>query len=373
MIFFILLLPFVVYLYHAIVHEEAKTQLLLKKRAYEIVERMERYDPKEGTFRFPRYRSVRGGLYDVDANPIFTLIDEPFAPFDLTPGYHKRGLRRYYVIAFDDDRYFGARYLVTEGEFDLFGILFDAFLILLSIAAVTFVLSFVILRSFSKPFKEINKALDEFIKDSMHEINTPLSIININADMLAQKVGKNPYISRIKSAAKILSSLYDDMNYIIKERTIQKAKRRPIDTSAFVRRSVDYFQDIAELRGVRLEAEIEDGITIDFVPQKLQKIIDNNLSNAIKYSKEGGRVIVSLRRIPDGVELGFKDYGIGIKDPQKIFERFYREDNSKGGFGIGLDIVGKIVRDEGIVVRIDSQVGHGSHFRYIFPKNLVRD
>jgi len=364
----ILLFPFAIYLYHTVALENAKTKLLLKKRAYEIVERMERFDPqKEEVFRFPRFRSVKAGLYDANGDAVFSLIERAFAPFELQPGYHKRGLRRYYVLQLPQNRYFGARYLVVEGRFDLFRILFDALLILLSIAAVTFALSFVILRSFSRPFRQINKALDEFIKDSMHEINTPLSIININADMLAQKIGKNPYISRIKSAAKILSSLYDDMNYLIKERTIQKAKKRPIDMSAFVKRSVDYFGDIAELRGVRLEADIEDGITIDFVPQKLQKIIDNNLSNAIKYSKEGGRVIVSLRRTDKGIELGFRDYGIGIKEPEKIFSRYYREDHTKGGFGIGLDIVGKIVRDEGIEVQIDSEPGKGSHFLYIFP------
>ena len=200
----------------------------------------------------------------------------------------------------------------------------------------------------------------------MHEINTPLSIININIDMFTEKFGKNRYLSRIKSAAKILSSLYDDMNYLIKEQTINKTEKKRINFSKFLQKSVDYFKDIAELKDISLHLEVEENVYIDFVPTKLQKIVDNNLSNAIKYSYEGGEVIVSLKRIEDKIVLGFKDYGIGIKDTQKIFSRYYREDHTKGGFGIGLNIVGKIVNEEKIEVKIVSEPDKGSYFEYTF-------
>jgi len=322
----ILLVPFAIY------DEEVKTEMALKKKSIQIINEMEKFDSRfQSTFTFPRFKSYQAGLYDKNGNAIFTLIEEPIPALNLKQGYHKWGNYRYYVTEFPDEYYFGAKYLVTGTEFNIYTILFNILIIFLSILGVTFLFSFLILKNFSRPFKEINRALDDFIKDSMHEINT-----NINIDMFTEKFGKNRYLSRIKSAAKILSSLYDDMNYLIKEQTINKSEKKRINFSKFLKKSADYFKDIAELKDITLHLEIEDDIYIDFVPTKLQKIVDNNLSNAIKYSYEGGEVILSLKREGGKIVLGFKDYGIGIKDTQKIFSRYYREDNTKGGFGIGL-------------------------------------
>ncbi len=368
----ILLVPFAIYDNYTYNLEEVKTEIALKKKAIQIINEIEKFDSRyQSTFTFPRFKSYQAGLYDKNGNPIFTLIKKPISSLNLKPGYHKLGNYRYYVTEFPDENYFGAKYLVTGTEFNIYTILFNILVIFLSILAVTFLFSFLILKNFSRPFKQINKALDDFIKDSMHEINTPLSIININIDMFTEKFGENRHLSRIKSAAKILSSLYDDMNYLIKEQTINKTEKKRINFSRFLKKSADYFKDIAELKDIKLRLEIEDDIYIDFVPTKLQKIIDNNLSNAIKYSYEGGEVILSLKREGDRIVLGFKDYGIGIKDTQKIFSRYYREDHTKGGFGIGLNIVGKIVNEENIEVKIVSEPEKGSYFEYTFKEKKL--
>jgi signal transduction histidine kinase len=107
---------------------------------------------------------------------------------------------------------------------------------------------------------------------------------------------------------------------------------------------------------------------LEFIPTKLQKIVDNNLSNAIKYSYENSKVIVTLKKDGDTAILGFRDFGIGIRDPDMIFSRYYREDNAKGGFGIGLNIVGKIINEENIKVKIESELTKGAYFEYIFKK-----
>ncbi|WP_457592908.1 sensor histidine kinase [Hydrogenimonas sp.] len=363
----ILLVPFAIYDSYTYNLEEVKTEMALKKKSIQIINEIERFDSRyQSTFIFPRFKTYQAGLYDKNGNAIFTLIKEPISALNLKQGYHKSGNYRYYVTEFPDENYFGAKYLVTGTEFNIYTILFNILIIFLSILAITFIFSFLILKNFSRPFKEINRALDDFIKDSMHEINTPLSIININIDMFTEKFGSNRHLSRIKSAAKILSSLYDDMNYLIKEQTINKTRKKRINFSKFLKKSADYFKDIAELKDITLHLEIEEEIFIDFVPTKLQKVVDNNLSNAIKYSYEGGEVILSLKREGDSIVLGFKDYGIGIKDPQKIFSRYYREDHTKGGFGIGLNIVGKIVNEENIGVKIISEPERGSYFEYTF-------
>ncbi len=366
-IFIILIVPFAIYDKYRYTLEEVKTEIALKKKAIEIINEMEKFNPKiDGYFTFPRYKRFYSGLYDSSANPIFTLIDSKITSLNLKPGYNKFGKNRLYVVKFDDKRYFGATYLVIETKFDIYAVLQNILLIFLLILIVTFLFSFTILRNFAKPFKQMNETLDEFIKDAMHEINTPLSIININIDLFSEKFGKNKYLNRIKSASKILSTIYNDMNYLIKEQTITSSKRARIDFSLTLKKSVDYFIDIAELKDIELITEIEEGIMIDFIPAKLQKIIDNNLSNAIKYSHEDSKVILSLKRVGGKIVLGFRDFGIGIKEPDMIFSRYYRENNAKGGFGIGLNIVKKIIDEENIGVKIESKLGDGSYFEYTF-------
>ncbi len=363
----ILFVPFAIYDKYRYTLEEVKTEMALKKKSIQIINKMERFDPsKEKYLYFPKHKSFHAGLYDKDGNVIFTTIDKNISILDLKPGYTKLGNNRLYVTHFKDDRYFKALYLTVVTEFNIYAVLENILIIFLLILIVIFLFSFTILKNFAKPFKEINKTLDDFIKDAMHEINTPLSIININIDMLSAKSGKNKYLSRIKSASKILSTIYDDMNYLIKEQTINNAKKQKIDFAQFLNRSVDYFKDIAELKDIEIVTQIEDNIFIDFVPTKLQKIIDNNLSNAIKYSYENSKVIITLHKKEKKIMLGFKDFGIGIKDPQKIFSRYYRENNAKGGFGIGLNIVGKIINEENIKVIINSELKKGSYFEYKF-------
>lgn len=361
----LLLLPLFIYTNYSYNLQEAKTEIELKKQAYAIINEIEKFgDSGQKTFLFPRSKSITAGLYDANKNPIFTLMTS--GSIILNSGYHSEGTLRNLIIEFNHQRYFKAKYLVLQTQFDYLNILKDFILALFSIILIAFALSFFILRNFAKPFTSINKALDIFIKDSMHEINTPLSIININVDMFSEKFGKNKYLARIKSASKILSTIYNDMNYLIKENSIANAPIEHIHMSEFVLKSIDYFGDVAELKGISVEAQISPDIYYDFVPAKLQKIVDNNLSNAIKYSKEESKVIISLVKQQNQIILGFKDFGIGIKEPDKIFSRYYREDNTKGGFGIGLNIVKKIVLDEHIEVKLESEFGKGSYFEYRF-------
>ncbi|MFA7084035.1 MAG: HAMP domain-containing sensor histidine kinase [Arcobacteraceae bacterium] len=368
-VFVILFFPFLIYANYLYSLEEAKTEIALKKTAITVINEMEKYSSSTSPhFNFPRFKKFTSGIYDSNYNPIFTLIEaNKNAIANVSEGYQHLNNDRIYTYKFKNSRYFGAKYLLVLTQFDNFTIIKNMIIVMFCIISITFLLSLFILKNFAKPFQEMNEALDNFIKDSMHEINTPLSIININVDMYNEKFGPNKYFSRIKSASKILSKLYNDMNYLIKEQTInRKAHRREIDFSAFVLKSVDYFKDIAELKGIEIVSHIEENIFIDFIPAKLQKIVDNTLSNAIKYGKEEREVIVILKIVEPYIVLSIEDFGIGIKEPNKIFSRYYREEETKGGFGIGLSIVNKIIHDENIKVKVTSQLNNGTTFEYFF-------
>ncbi|MEA3352381.1 MAG: HAMP domain-containing sensor histidine kinase [Campylobacterota bacterium] len=365
LVFLILLFPFFIYTKHIFTLEESKTNIDLKKKSIQIINQMENFaQTSNKIFVFPRYKQYQAGLYDANSNKIFTTIDKDIGI--INKGYKKIQEKRLFVVRFNSSRYFDAKYLVVVTTFDNTSILQNIFIIFTLIIMVTLLLSLFILKHFAKPFKQVHNTLDQFIKDSMHEINTPLSIINISIDMFSREFGKNKYLNRVKSASKILSSIYNDMNYLIKEQTINKTPKEYVDLSGFLKKSVDYFQDIANIKDITIHSDIEKNVYIEFVPTKIQKIVDNNLSNAIKYSNEGKNVYISLKQSDDEIVLQFKDEGIGIENTSKIFSRYYREDHTKGGFGIGLNIVGQIVRDENIIVKLDSIPGEGSCFSYSF-------
>ncbi|MCJ7764403.1 MAG: ATP-binding protein, partial [Thiovulaceae bacterium] len=121
-----------------------------------------------------------------------------------------------------------------------------------------------------------------------------------------------------------------------------------------------------------ITSDVEEGITLHFNATQLQRIIDNNISNAIKYSHEQSKIEVTFRRDGELCSLIFKDDGFGIEDTARIFERYYREETGKGGFGIGLDIVKSIMDETGIELAVQSTPKEGSTFIYTFPSSLCR-
>ncbi len=360
----ILIVPFFVYIDLMIHINETRSQIEMKKKSYEILQKMQAYQgSNDDYFTFPRYNRYRGGLYDAGLKPVFTLLNS--MPLSFEAGYHEDKNRRYYVLPLPDGRFFGAKYLILEGDVNNYEIYRMALLVALSIVLLLFLLSYFVFKNFALPFEKVNRRLDSFIKDSMHEINTPLSIINVNIDMFAQKFGENKYMTRIKAASKTLATIYNDMDYLIKQDRFGFEKES-IDMSAFIRERVAYFQDVASLRQIVIHENVEEDITLYFNPTKLQRIVDNTISNAIKYSHEKSIVNVILTLKEGRIVFEVEDFGVGIEKPEKIFERYYRENLNKGGFGIGLNIVKRIVDEHGIELTITSHPGKGSKFSYRF-------
>ncbi len=341
---------------------DTKSEIELKNKGYEIIKKMEAYQgDNENFFTFPRYNRYKAGLFDSNFLPLFSLIDQ--MPPSFEKGYHEYKHKRYYTVIFPHHRFFGARYLIVESDINHYEIYKMALLIGLSIVLLLFVISYYIFKNFALPFEKINQRLDSFIKDSMHEINTPLSIINVNVDMFSRKHGTNKYLTRIKAASKTLATIYNDMDYLIKQDRFGFEKES-IDMSLFIKERVAYFQDIATLRQININADIEKDITLYFNTTKLQRIVDNTISNAIKYSHEKSTINLFLYLKEGEIVFSVQDFGVGIEKPEKIFERYYREDLNKGGFGIGLNIVKKIIDEHDIVLNIASIYGKGSTFTY---------
>jgi len=361
----ILITPLVIYVNLLLQIDEAKVKLSLNQQAQKVIASMQRYNNDDKIYHFPRYKEYETALYTQQYEEIFSTLS--FEPDSFNKGTYKKGNYYYLIYPLPNNYYFGAKYLLIATIHTANEIYFFALLTILGILLLLFVFSLLLLKNFSAPFEKMNNQLDNFIKDSMHEINTPLSIINLNSDLFANKFGESKYLTRIKSASKTLATIYDDMDYLIKKGRVQH-KRQNINISEFIQNRVDYFKEIANLKNIEIKTEIDADIYYTFSKTKLQRIVDNTISNAIKYSHDHATVEIKFYKQDAQYIFEVQDYGIGIEKIDKIFSRYYRENESKGGFGIGLNIVKEIIDEEKIVLYINSKVGKGTLFKYTFPK-----
>jgi signal transduction histidine kinase len=194
---------------------------------------------------------------------------------------------------------------------------------------------------------------DRFIKDAIHEINTPLGIIIANIDLFNMKNGKNKYLSKIEAGSKIIHNIYNDLEYMIKKDRIEY-KVKTINLSNFVIDRNHFFEEIAVGNDLELILEIVPNLIIEFNDILLQRVIDNTLSNAIKYSYPKSEIKMSLKVVNDKAVLQISNRSDTIKNPDKLFSRYYRENSSRGGFGIGLNIIKDICDKNNVVVNVAS-------------------
>ncbi len=219
--------------------------------------------------------------------------------------------------------------------------------------------------------KELTNLIDsqkKFLKNSVHEVNTPLAIIRTNIDLLKMHTPNNKYISNIESGAKIIQYIYDDLSYLIKKDRVDYPKEY-LDISSFLKERLDFFHGIAMANDLHFVTNIEDDIYIKFNKTELQRILDNNISNSIKYSHAKFPIYIRLTYFNDDyVDFSVKTNSDQIKNLDHIFNDFYRENNSRGGFGLGLKIVKEICDKNLVIIDLDSNEKY-TKFTYRFKIN----
>ncbi len=210
------------------------------------------------------------------------------------------------------------------------------------------------------------KAQDNFIKHSIHEINTPLAVIMTHIDLFKIKEGDNRYLTKIEAASKIISNIYEDLSYMVKKNRFIYVKKH-FNISEFLEERIDFFSEIALGNKHNIISEIQNDLWINFSPEELQRIVDNNLSNAIKYANRGTDVKVILQEEKEEIVLKFLSISPKIEDIEGIFKAFQRENDVRGGFGLGLEIVYTICQKENVKIDVQSS-DRMTVFSYRFRK-----
>ena len=225
--------------------------------------------------------------------------------------------------------------------------------------------------------KEINEFKDRFLTNITHEFRTPLTIINGMTDLIKtqpeQWMGNG--LQKIKNNSNILLRLVNQMLNLAKTETgavsVTLVRR---DVNKYLAYLVEQFSSEAFRRKIDLKfTSAGEPFEMDFDPEKLMHIITNLVSNALKYTPEGGRIEVSSGVINNGkmFSIRVKDTGVGIEREHldHLFDRFYRIEPqlSPGGTGIGLALTKEMVLLLQGTISVESTKGEGSEFTVLLP------
>jgi PAS domain S-box-containing protein len=226
-----------------------------------------------------------------------------------------------------------------------------------------------------------NRAKDEFLAIVSHELRSPLNSLRGWGHLLANTRPLEPeLIDRATAAikrsvehqARLIDDLLDTARIMSGKLTLE---RRPVDLTEVVHAALELMRPIAAAKGVELRAEFEHRpVTVDGDSGRLQQVVTNLMSNAVKFTPENGEVEVTVRPRGERVQLAVRDNGIGITPEflPHVFDRFTQADTSTtrraGGLGIGLALVRHLVELHGGEVRADSAgAGKGAQFTIELP------
>ena len=298
------------------------------------------------------------GYYDKNKKPLYTEIDD----FEVIDKDFFVKDNSCYTVTEDKSDHLGVHYIVLK-ENELTKTLQELRIRIIGYLILSFILmgivGYFLGRLFLRPVREQIESLDKFISDTTHELNTPISAILMTIQSLKGVEPKK--MSRLEASAKRLSTMYSTLTYRLEG---HEEASELLCFAQIVEERASYVKELIDAKRLHIELQLDP--TEVLMPKiSAYRLIDNLLSNAIKYSDVGDSILVMLK---DNV-LKVQDTGIGIdeKVQSDIFKRYQRENEERGGFGIGLNIVLSICKKYKIKLGLESKKGEGSTFILTFP------
>ena len=276
---------------------------------------------------------------------------------------NKRELQTRELILFlPEERIFQVHALPIKGEKDLLGIV----AVLHDITGI----------------KKLERTRIEFVANVSHELRTPLTSIRGFVETLKDGAINDPENSRrfldiIETHAERLNNLINDLLQLskIESRDI-KMEFQLINLREPAEAAVSNFKEAMKQKGHKIEIDFPVQLShVEVDPEKIERVFNNLIDNAIKFTPENGRICIRAVDKERDVQIEVSDTGIGIPREHlpRLFERFYRVGKARsrelGGTGLGLSIVKHIIQAHGGKVEVKSETGKGSKFFFTLPKN----
>ncbi|MBI4317409.1 MAG: PAS domain S-box protein [Chloroflexi bacterium] len=229
-------------------------------------------------------------------------------------------------------------------------------------------------------FKTVERLKEEFISIAAHEFRAPLTAISGYTQMLARQLSTREGMERerkeldlVRVHTRRLASLIHNLVDITRMKSGQLSlNRRRVDLPSLMRTSVDNMRALSSKHTLELELD-DEGTLVLADPERIDQVLTNLIGNAVKYSPDGGRVLISLNRATGEAVISVRDRGIGmsVKQLHHVFEPFYCADNADNrqfeGIGLGLHISKMLIEAHGGRIWAASRRGRGSTFTFALP------
>jgi two-component system OmpR family sensor kinase len=305
---------------------------------------------------------LRIGLYDKNLKAIVSNLTTKAIDFDQTNYTQKSSA--FFVSSFikpiDNIKYVIIEDSKVSGEMvELKTFIWEMlFIASIFVGLIGYLLSRLLL----KPVKENFALLNRFMKDSAHELNTPVTALMMSANYL-KKTYDPEIVEHMLMSSKMIAETYNSISYLAFH-DIDVENIEEFDLAELIQESIDYFKEIAGSKNITIEAQLES-LILNMDRNSIRKLINNLIANAIKYSYRDKSIKITLK----SNRFTIKDEGVGIakRDQKKIFNRYKRlKQEEAGGFGIGLDIVMGICRSNNIKIELESEEKKGTTFILTF-------
>ncbi|KIM10898.1 MAG: hypothetical protein KU38_06820 [Sulfurovum sp. FS08-3] len=308
---------------------------------------------------YPQCKGVQSAIYDRDKNLLHSTLHTQLSHWD-REFFQKNGY--FYLVYEVTPYYMGAAFIVIEQKAPKFldSISTTAIALVVVIVIVLLATSIFLAKLILKPLRDNLKLLNQFIRDTTHELNTPVATILTNIELLKAlpiEPKVQTKIDRIKIGALSISNIYDDLVFLLLHHQTS-VQNENLLLSGIIKERLGYFDILFRAKSLRVVYEPHNEFEVNMDRKKLIRLIDNILSNAIKYTQVATTITISLHNN----RLSIADEGGGMTQEEigKIFERYTRFNTSQGGFGLGYNIIYNIAKEYNIAITIDSKVGEGT-------------
>ena len=312
---------------------------------------------KESMLQYAKMQQYTGGTY---FDPLFTFIKKAeYRPWYKINLLQKRGDYFIYEVPTKKPNEF----LVVKKSIKVYEkakrkMLIKMLLIESILLSIFTIISWFLANESIKPLNQMIRNLDDFIKNLVHDLNTPATSILLNARLLQTNKGVNDEkrIARIESSTNEILSLYKNLSILLNEHKLEVVEQ---DIVPIIQNNIQHFKELYE--DIEFTSSLPEEFIAKVDKQAFEQILNNLISNACKYrSEKDAKVKIGV--IKNGLVI--KDNGLGMEHPKKVFQRLYSEHTQ--GHGIGMHIVKKLTQLMDIEILFESKKGVGTEIRLHF-------
>lgn len=235
------------------------------------------------------------------------------------------------------------------------------------------------LKADNEKLKTLNDKQNQFFADITHEVRNPLHSISGSLEMIELEnlpdEKKQQYLQVARRQIQRITRLFEDIKtlqrYEYDESFITK---KECDLKQIIDNVIQVYIPLVEEKNIEINTYVKPGTLIVADSDKMEQVIENLVSNAVKYTNKG-KITIRAKTEDQSVHISVKDTGIGISEEhlERLFDRFYRTDKArsrdKGGTGLGLSVVKGILKAHNSEIKVKSEIGKGSVFSFQLNRN----